>query len=117
MMKILWLLFVAAAACCTNGFLLTPQGGKAFSLVIQQPLWGHFVPREENVSVWDDVSPLQGAKNGFLATCLAVILALPTASLAVSGGGLDFANLDITGQDFSNKNYKGKDFTQVRNEC
>jgi len=32
---------------------------------------------------------------------------------AVSGGGLDFANLDITGQDFSNKNYKNKDFTQV----
>ena len=32
---------------------------------------------------------------------------------AVSGGGLDYANLDITGQNFSNGNYKGKDFTQV----
>jgi len=32
---------------------------------------------------------------------------------AVSGGGLDYANLDITGQDFSGSNYKGKDFTQV----
>ena len=32
---------------------------------------------------------------------------------AVSGGGLDFANLDITGSpDFANKNLKGKDFTQ-----
>ena len=32
---------------------------------------------------------------------------------AVSGGGLDYANLDITGQDFSNeaKAYKGKDFS------
>jgi hypothetical protein len=30
-----------------------------------------------------------------------------------SGGGLDYANLDITGQDFSNQKYKGKDFTQV----
>ena len=34
-------------------------------------------------------------------------------ALAVSGGGLDYANLDITGQDFSNNKYKGKDFTQV----
>jgi len=32
---------------------------------------------------------------------------------AVSGGGSDFASLDISGQDFSNQNYKGKDFTQV----
>lgn len=37
------------------------------------------------------------------------------SALAVSGGGLDYANIDITGQDFSNnpKAYKGKDFTQV----
>jgi hypothetical protein len=34
------------------------------------------------------------------------------AALAVSGGGLDYANLDISGQDFSHGNYKGKDFTQ-----
>jgi uncharacterized protein YjbI with pentapeptide repeats len=38
---------------------------------------------------------------------------LSNAVYAVSGGGLDFANLDITGQNFSNGNYKGKDFTQV----
>ena len=42
----------------------------------------------------------------------ALLMALPLAATAVSGGGLDFANLDITGQDFSNGNYKGKDFTQ-----
>eukprot|EP00569_Conticribra_weissflogii_P005802 CAMPEP_0171338654 /NCGR_PEP_ID=MMETSP0878-20121228/7456_1 /TAXON_ID=67004 /ORGANISM="Thalassiosira weissflogii, Strain CCMP1336" /LENGTH=243 /DNA_ID=CAMNT_0011840455 /DNA_START=30 /DNA_END=761 /DNA_ORIENTATION=- len=36
-----------------------------------------------------------------------------SAAWAVSGGGLDYANLDITGQDFSGGNYKGKDFTQV----
>ena len=41
-------------------------------------------------------------------------LALPQIAAAVSGGGLDYANLDITGQDFSNQKYKGKDFTQVR---
>lgn len=39
--------------------------------------------------------------------------AAPAAVLAVSGGGLDFAGLDISGQDFSQGNYKGKDFTQV----
>ena len=33
---------------------------------------------------------------------------------AVSGGGMDYASLDISGQDFSSQNYKGKDFTQVR---
>ena len=32
---------------------------------------------------------------------------------AVSGGGLDYVNLDITGStDFANANFKGKDFTQ-----
>jgi hypothetical protein len=34
------------------------------------------------------------------------------AALAVSGGGLDYAGIDISGQDFSNAIYKGKDFTQ-----
>lgn len=34
----------------------------------------------------------------------------------MSGGGLDYAGLDISNQDFSNGNYKGKDFTQV-SEC
>ena len=47
---------------------------------------------------------------GFLTGCLA----FPLVVGAVSGGGLDYANLDITGQDFSNGKYKGKDFTQVR---
>lgn len=46
---------------------------------------------------------------GLLLGCLAI----PQMAGAVSGGGLDYANLDITGQDFSNGNYKGKDFTQV----
>jgi hypothetical protein len=36
-----------------------------------------------------------------------------SAAWAVSGGGLDYAGIDITGQDFSNGNYKGKDFTQA----
>ena len=51
------------------------------------------------------------------AISTAMFLAISTSALpalAVSGGGLDYANLDITGQDFSNQKYKGKDFTQVR---
>lgn len=47
------------------------------------------------------------------AALLVAFAALPQASVAVSGGGLDFAGLDISNQDFSNSNYKGKDFTQV----
>ncbi|GKZ00896.1 hypothetical protein MPSEU_001041200 [Mayamaea pseudoterrestris] len=42
-----------------------------------------------------------------------LVLTIPIVAAAVSGGGLDYANIDITGQDFSNGNYKGKDFTQV----
>jgi hypothetical protein len=42
----------------------------------------------------------------------ASLVMIPLAAGAVSGGGLDYANLDITGQDFSRGNYKGKDFTQ-----
>jgi hypothetical protein len=49
-----------------------------------------------------------------LICSIAVAVALPMAAMAVSGGGLDYANLDISGQDFSSGNYKGKDFTQGR---
>ena len=65
----------------------------------------------------------RGARRAFvhsLVTCAAlaitsVSLSFPLPSGAVSGGGLDFAGSDITGQDFSNNAaaYKGKDFTQV----
>lgn len=55
--------------------------------------------------------PVMMMASSFLLMASLVGSALP--SHAVSGGGLDFANLDITGQNFSNGNYKGKDFTQV----
>ncbi|KAL7524238.1 hypothetical protein ACHAWF_000874, partial [Thalassiosira exigua] len=41
------------------------------------------------------------------------LLGAAGAAFAVSGGGLDYAGLDISGQDFSGGNYKGKDFTQT----
>eukprot|EP00804_Cyclotella_cryptica_P011670 CCRYP_019687-RB/>CCRYP_019687-RB protein AED:0.04 eAED:0.04 QI:48/1/1/1/1/1/2/651/125 len=49
-----------------------------------------------------------------IALASAFILTTASAAWAVSGGGLDYAGIDITGQDFSNGNYKGKDFTQAR---
>jgi hypothetical protein len=48
-----------------------------------------------------------------VATATTFALASASAAWAVSGGGVDYASLDLTGQDFSNGNYKGKDFTQV----
>lgn len=115
-MMALRLLLVVAAAYHTSAFIV-PTISKP-SLVTRQALWRHFVPRNEEV--WnvhdslDNQEQVDMVKKGVLASCLALVLVLPAASLAVSGGGLDFANLDITGQDFSNKSFKGKDFTQVR---
>lgn len=51
-------------------------------------------------------------KSTLFATSVA-LFTFVQASFAVSGGGLDFAGLDISNQDFSKGNYKGKDFTQV----
>lgn len=114
-MTMLRLLLVASAvATCTHAFVVRPSSSSKPSLVTRQALWRHFVPRDDAGGVWHDSQQLlANAKNGVLASCLALVIALPAASLAVSGGGLDFANLDITGQDFSNGSYKGKDFTQV----
>ncbi len=45
-----------------------------------------------------------------------VALGVPSSpALAVSGGGLDYANLDITGDktSYAGKSFKGKDFTQT----
>lgn len=111
------LLLVSAAACCASAFVSPFHNTCKHSLVTRQALWRHFVPRSQEY-VWDkQVSARQeiapSVKQGVLASCLALILTVSTASLAVSGGGLDYANLDITGQDFQNNNYKGKDFTQV----
>ena len=50
---------------------------------------------------------------GAVILSFSLLTSSPLPVNAVSGGGLDYANLDITGKDFSNSNYKGKDFTQV----
>jgi uncharacterized protein YjbI with pentapeptide repeats len=104
-------------------------------------LWHRWVPRSEEPSLWKDDDRLRqhnnryedqyrhigspktdgleerdALSNFFLASlfaCLCVMGTSSTSAHAVSGGGLDFAGLDISGQDYSSKNYKGKDFTQV----
>lgn len=45
-------------------------------------------------------------------SALVLSLSLTAPSEAVSGGGKDFANLDIVDQDFSGQKLMGKDFTQ-----
>ena len=60
------------------------------------------------------LSSFETLQEAFAQGLLIACLAIPQIAVAVSGGGLDYANLDITGQDFSNGQYKGKDFTQVR---
>ena len=79
----------------------------------------HYISEiDEDVSLLSSLKE-QVAKNyahGLLVVAVTSCLFVPQLAMAVSGGGLDYANLDITGQDFSNepKAYKGKDFTQVR---
>lgn len=51
-----------------------------------------------------------------MASSVAAVICLAIAAGpagAVSGGGLDYANLDITASpEFAHGNFKGKDFTQ-----
>ncbi|CAM9861927.1 unnamed protein product [Scytosiphon promiscuus] len=39
------------------------------------------------------------------------LLVTPAPASAISGGGLDYAELNLTGKDFSNGKYKAKDFS------
>lgn len=94
------------------------------SSTARKALWRHWIPEKQDF-LWQESMNIhsehprdemrRSVSNGVAAACMAfaLVVAAPMTSLAVSGGGLDYANLDITGQDFSNGNYKGKDFTQV----
>lgn len=64
-------------------------------------------------------SPLPSvwAKTAAAGAAAALVFLSPLAANAVSGGGLDYANMDISGQDFSKNAYKGKDFTQGKWHC
>lgn len=131
-MTILFWIVLALIGVESDAFV--PQGSfssrttcrKTESSMPLKALWRHWIP-ESKIDFLEDTKgetriskeQLQNgeidASNLFLVSLLALLLvAAPSTSvLAVSGGGLDFAGIDITGQDFSNQNYKGKDFTQV----
>ena len=72
-----------------------------------------YAPEESPNAMID--APKRGVSTIFsLGAALAISVAGTIQPVnAVSGGGLDYANLDLTGQNFSNGNYKGKDFTQI----
>jgi hypothetical protein len=107
-----------------SAFVQPPSNTKKSSFVTaQKALWRHFVPRQdhvvldnnmEKVTTVEQQPPLlqQLLNNGLVAAFVLTALSTLPAN-AVSGGGLDYAGLDITGQDFASGNYKGKDFTQT----
>jgi len=68
---------------------------------------------EASVASVGTIEQLSSAATKAAATLTFALLVVISPAGAVSGGGMDFASLDISGQDFSNKNFKGKDFTQV----
>jgi hypothetical protein len=67
------------------------------------------LPQKQQSQLFERTSALTAV----LSMSLVVLLLAPQVGVAVSGGGLDYAGIDISGQDFSNGNYRGKDFTQV----
>jgi len=97
-----------------------PAPRKASSNTVAHSFWRHWIPETDPIDLpFTKLSNQKqeqleiDAQRTFLSSCFALLLLLPFSSWAVSGGGLDYAGLDISGQDYSNSNYKGKDFTQV----
>jgi len=65
--------------------------------------------RSEGTSISPDPVALAA-----LALAVSLPFVSPFPAHAISGGGLDYANMDITGKNFgSSSDYKGKDFSQV----
>jgi Pentapeptide repeats (8 copies) len=89
-----------------------PSKNPETSSTARHALWRRVAPQRNHVNLVEDV-PRPAAVSPFIVALLGLTLASPVAANAVSGGGLDYANIDITGQDFSKGNFKGKDFTQV----
>ena len=63
---------------------------------------------------WEGSTRLKSSIKQMITTgaVISTCMLFPIAALAVSGGGLDYANLDISNENFSGGNFKGKDFTQ-----
>lgn len=95
----------------TQAFQVSPTSSSACSRSALYALNRHRLFSHE---VQEKSEPNSVSVGPVAALALLAATALSAApAVAVSGGGLDYAGLDISGQDFSNGNYKGKDFTQV----
>jgi len=69
----------------------------------------------EESSAWKSLTPLTSRiayRCAGVCVSLAFLINGPDVSIAVSGGGRDYATKDIRGLDFSNKDLSNKDFTQ-----
>jgi hypothetical protein len=121
----LLLAFAFNLSVITESFVVH-NGQTSRSTVEMRALWRNWIPQAdflEGLSAPNDASNNDAVEeletNAYRNLCMGSILAAailvltPQAGIAVSGGGLDYANLDITGKDFSSQSYKGKDFTQV----
>jgi hypothetical protein len=90
------------------------QKGRIYALNVRGPLtpeqqeWA--LPSFLTTPSWK--APIRVVAMGALLMATLSLTLSAGVARAVSGGGLDYANMDITGQDFSNGVYKGKDFTQ-----
>ena len=118
-----WILLLSLLALSADAFVpVKPSSSSSSSSVGRHAFWRHWIPETDllgipntnNVEEESHQQILENAKTMFLGSIMAAVLLLtPQVTVAVAGGGLDYANIDITGRDFSNGNYKGKDFTQV----
>lgn len=120
-------IFLSLLALNIDAFVtptLPRQASLSPSVVATRAFWRHWIPETDrflgddttnnNTDGTDDLVE-ENAKTVFFGSFLAAVFLLmtPQVTVAVSGGGLDFAGLDVSGKDYSNSNYKGKDFTQV----
>ena len=115
-MRVVIAMILFSSLCIDSAAFVTPfTRTTSSSLTAMHAFWRHLIPRDEQLNLIDCTATprVDRITSPLVIVLLGFTLAVPLTADAVSGGGLDFANIDITGQDFSKGNYKGKDFTQV----
>jgi uncharacterized protein YjbI with pentapeptide repeats len=104
-MRALWRTWIPEADFMEQGLLSGPGNNNNNNK--------HNIDDNNRAAIVEEVQTNNAYHNLCMLAAAWILVMTPQAGIAVSGGGLDFANMDITAQDFSNQNYKGKDFTQV----
>jgi hypothetical protein len=120
MIRSLFLLALALSLSVATEAFVVKNGNSRSSSVEMRALWRNWIPQADFLERFTPNSAVEELEtNAHRNLCkvsmlaAAILVLTPQAGFAVSGGGLDFAEMDITGKDFSSKNYSGKDFTQV----